>query len=231
MEKEKLLGTRVFDAMLDNNINIILNKDGVLTIHADKEDEILERRHFTNVYEAFKFVWEDIVRFDELFDYQVTQDSPAESLKNRLGFYHDTENQSDKDIPWVEAISSDNRTGLTDLNFHEKPLVYFVASEGADAVKIGYTENIKSRIGQIRTGCPLNLNVLCVFMGGVREERKFHKEFATVRMNGEWFTLSGRIAAFLDATRAKEVEKKVLKMQRSESAKKGFETRQADKVA
>lgn len=57
--------------------------------------------------------------------------------------------------------------------------------------KIGHTNNIKKRIEQLQTGCPIVLNLL--FYAEVSDskdsETKLHEKFWDKRFNGEWFCL------------------------------------------
>lgn len=74
--------------------------------------------------------------------------------------------------------------------------VYFVRS--GDAVKIGMSGDIPSRIRALRTMSPLPLELLGAIPGGRTEEAELHRAWAGQRMHGEWFKatpdLIGRIA-------------------------------------
>lgn len=72
-------------------------------------------------------------------------------------------------------------------------VVYF-ASETAgmgDRIKIGYTMNLRQRMRKLRC-------VPCVTVaGGPDLERYLHDYFADLRIDGEWFSLDGKLAQFL----------------------------------
>lgn len=76
--------------------------------------------------------------------------------------------------------------------------VYFVGDYRRMVVKIGTTNNLKRRIGQLQTG---NAGEL-VFMGAIpclREdsEHVFHELFSSDRDRGEWFGMTGELVAFI----------------------------------
>jgi hypothetical protein len=73
-------------------------------------------------------------------------------------------------------------------------MIYFSQAEGTDLVKIGFTagEPLK-RLRELQTGCPHRLVLLAAVEGGEQDEGNWHKEFATDRVNGEWFKSSWRL--------------------------------------
>ena len=59
-------------------------------------------------------------------------------------------------------------------------------------VKIGYTNNIESRLETVQTSCPYNVVVICVFpyqteIAAREMEISLHRRFAKFRVRGEWF--------------------------------------------
>jgi hypothetical protein len=81
--------------------------------------------------------------------------------------------------------------------------VYFVRS--GDAVKIGMSKDVPRRLRTLRTMSPLSLELLGVVPGGRDEEAQLHREWASLRLHGEWFRASpeliGRIAGLTSAAR------------------------------
>lgn len=73
--------------------------------------------------------------------------------------------------------------------------VYFLRS--GEAVKIGYTTNIVSRMASLKTGSADDTELLLVVPGTEQTERYFHQHFKSHRLRGEWFMLDGALAAFL----------------------------------
>jgi Meiotically up-regulated gene 113 len=67
----------------------------------------------------------------------------------------------------------------------EKSVVYFI--QGGNAIKIGYTTDLKSRLSSMQTDCPLPLVVLKTMPGGRPTETLLHEKFASARKSGEWF--------------------------------------------
>jgi len=68
-----------------------------------------------------------------------------------------------------------------------RPVVYFIEAVGLDLVKIGYTEELIRRFKQIRTSCPVPIQ-LVGFMNGDRSlESHLHRQYKDFRREGEWF--------------------------------------------
>lgn len=63
-------------------------------------------------------------------------------------------------------------------------MIYFVKSESK--IKIGYTKNIASRIYDLQREHG-ELSILKLTDGDVTLERKIHKKFSKIRLEGEWF--------------------------------------------
>ena len=67
-------------------------------------------------------------------------------------------------------------------------MIYFIRQN--DYVKIGYTENINSRLAQLQTGTPYELSVALLIPGSLEDEGELHKAFIDDKVRGEWFMLS-----------------------------------------
>lgn len=63
--------------------------------------------------------------------------------------------------------------------------VYFV--RGADKIKIGTTGSVARRLATLRCASPVELTLLHSMPGSQRVERHLHRQFADLRMHGEWF--------------------------------------------
>jgi hypothetical protein len=71
--------------------------------------------------------------------------------------------------------------------------VYFIEAVGTPFLKIGYSERPYERLRSLRTGCPVEVQMLAV-AGALRsQEQKFHRLFAPTRIRGEWFIRSPEI--------------------------------------
>jgi hypothetical protein len=67
--------------------------------------------------------------------------------------------------------------------------VYFVRAKVTGLIKIGVSGDALARLAELRRGCPDELELLAVqpcFEGGILE-RQLHRQFAHLRVRGEWF--------------------------------------------
>jgi hypothetical protein len=64
-------------------------------------------------------------------------------------------------------------------------VVYFVRA--GDAVKIGRTANLASRLRALATGSAASLEVLASVPGGREREAQEHRRWRHLRLRGEWF--------------------------------------------
>jgi hypothetical protein len=80
---------------------------------------------------------------------------------------------------------------------HTLSTVYFIGAENG-LVKIGFAANFRERLGKLRCGSPVPLEVLAETNGGRLEERAYHSRFNKWRHHGEWFELVPEIQAEID---------------------------------
>ncbi len=73
--------------------------------------------------------------------------------------------------------------------------VYFI--QAGDYVKIGYATDIKVRTKTLDTGSPFELVLLRQERGNMDDEARYHKQFAELRVRGEWFRHEGPLAAYI----------------------------------
>jgi hypothetical protein len=73
--------------------------------------------------------------------------------------------------------------------------VYFLRM--GDALKIGFSRNVGTRLRSIQTACPEPAEIVKIIPGTDQTERYFHAHFAAHRLSGEWFRLDGELAAFV----------------------------------
>jgi hypothetical protein len=78
-------------------------------------------------------------------------------------------------------------------------VVYFLTAEAPGfPVKIGFTSKpSQMRSKSVQTGCPYRIVVLGTFPGGYRDENKLHRQFASQRLEGEWFARSDDLMALI----------------------------------
>jgi|ERR1700693_1823164 len=70
-------------------------------------------------------------------------------------------------------------------------LTYVLEYPGTNLVKIGQAKYFVDRFAQLKTGSPVDPQVLCVFRGA-DHERDFHKRFAHLRHHGEYYHFTKR---------------------------------------
>jgi len=67
-------------------------------------------------------------------------------------------------------------------------LIYFIQDEGVNHIKIGFTEQtLPARMGQLDTGCPSRMVMLCTIEGDRKKEDELHERFKDAWVKGEWF--------------------------------------------
>jgi hypothetical protein len=79
----------------------------------------------------------------------------------------------------------------------DRPLFIYLIEAEIGFVKIGYSHQPRVRL-QTMAGtsvCPLRL--IAQWPGGSAEEKALHERFANYRLHGEWFQISGALAAFV----------------------------------
>lgn len=100
---------------------------------------------------------------------------------------------TDGDSSANECHFSDHNLTTT-MNDDDGPLdpleptldLYFIGIEGGP-VKIGVSTDICGRIASLQTACPYPLKLEALLLGGGHMERSYHQQFASARMQGEWF--------------------------------------------
>lgn len=77
-------------------------------------------------------------------------------------------------------------------------MIYFIRS--GRFVKIGYTKHsMKRRLEDLQIGNPVRLVVLGMIEGDRKAERAVHDRFIALHVQGEWFTLTDEVRAFIAA--------------------------------
>lgn len=75
-------------------------------------------------------------------------------------------------------------------------MIYFIRD--ADAVKIGYAIDPKSRLRTLRTGNSRLIFILGIMDGSQEKEHHLHGIFKDDHIQGEWFKLTPRIIQFIE---------------------------------
>jgi len=73
----------------------------------------------------------------------------------------------------------------------------YFAESPAGMIKIGYSENVLSRVRQVQYVAGDRARLLLALPGGRLKERYLHKRFAAHRAGGEWFDPAEEILAYI----------------------------------
>jgi hypothetical protein len=88
-----------------------------------------------------------------------------------------------------------NRAGRKRVTNDKPGFIYFVRCR--DRVKIGFTQNVRRRMGQLRSDIPYEAELIGVMLGSLSVERDTHARFARSRASGEWFHCTREILDFV----------------------------------
>lgn len=81
------------------------------------------------------------------------------------------------------------------------PLIYFISADARVRfpVKIGRstTKAIRGRLSSLQTGMPYKLDYMVVCEAPPEVEQQVHREFAHLRLEGEWFKRSRDLTEFI----------------------------------
>jgi hypothetical protein len=84
---------------------------------------------------------------------------------------------------------------LLKRTLEEKGKVYFIRC--GDAVKIGFSTNIKKRLSRLQSANPFQLECIAWFKGTRMEERELHIVFEEYHIRGEWFLYNNKVREYL----------------------------------
>lgn len=77
--------------------------------------------------------------------------------------------------------------------------VYFIQQGQRGPIKIGFAANPVLRLGELQVSNPNDLRIVGVLPGQRSDERAYHKQFAHLRIRGEWFLHRNAMRKVLDA--------------------------------
>lgn len=69
-------------------------------------------------------------------------------------------------------------------------VVYFISCKPVKSIKVGVTVNLNARLETIRTGCPLEIELVGTVSGSFDTEKEIHSKLAGWHIRGEWFHLN-----------------------------------------
>lgn len=83
----------------------------------------------------------------------------------------------------------------------EGGVVYFVCADGSDAIKIGFTTDLKRRIRNLECASGRRATLLHSMPGTYDDERSLHRRFKAARLDGEWFEAVPELLLHIDNLR------------------------------
>ena len=89
--------------------------------------------------------------------------------------------------------------------------IYVIGNKEYKLCKIGFSKNVFKRIKSIQTGCPFELEIFCVVYGDYVMEKKLHRKYQNLKMNGEWFKYEGELEKSIIKTESVITDLLVLK--------------------
>lgn len=122
-------------------------------------------------------------------------------LRQKLGVepsepWEPTSDQPDEKVG--DFARKKQRKSAWGVNVEPGSYVYFVLCSNANAVKIGYSTVLKSRLSNLQVGNPERLKLLTWIPGGRNEETVIHDFFADYSINvGEWFNYVGDLKKYI----------------------------------
>jgi hypothetical protein len=93
---------------------------------------------------------------------------------------------------------------MTDQTKSTDEVVYLIGSQHVGHAKIGRSNDVDRRFGDIQRSSPVPLSLLWTTEGDHRLESALHHHFASLRIHGEWFDFgdSDPVAAVVEAVEA-----------------------------
>lgn len=91
---------------------------------------------------------------------------------------------------------------LGDLRWRGPQFIYFIWAHGTGAIKIGQSEDPESRLSELATGNPNQLELLITIpVSGEIKEIRLHRAFSHLKINREWFYAEDDLLDFIVHTR------------------------------
>jgi hypothetical protein len=112
-----------------------------------------------------------------------TDNPPASDLRERIMVRRAAGGAAPKSKPSFPAWREKDKPAQ---------LVYFMAAANGP-IKIGHAYDPDARLVSVQCGHPAPLAILATVSGGPALERKYHRQFAHLRLHGEWFRRTGEI--------------------------------------
>lgn len=81
-------------------------------------------------------------------------------------------------------------------------MIYFIQDGRDGTIKIGTSRNPWERLAALTVASPGKMTILAVMDGDRLVERALHKQFAPLRVSGEWFRDEPDLLSFIDKAKA-----------------------------
>lgn len=110
-------------------------------------------------------------------------------------------------------------------------MIYFIQEKGLfrNRVKIGYTDNIRSRLRDLQSASPSKLKILLILSGDEQDEYIYHQRFARYRLHGEWFKFGFKLRLFVSFNQLKPID--IQSVMQTETIKKELSIKPPDYFA
>lgn len=76
-------------------------------------------------------------------------------------------------------------------------MIYFIQPVSGGLIKIGYAINPQKRLAEIQRMSPATLRILATIEGDRKREAELHRQYASLRIYGEWFRAEKRLLEFI----------------------------------
>jgi hypothetical protein len=77
-------------------------------------------------------------------------------------------------------------------------MIYFIQNTETKHIKIGYSDNVRSRLSDLQISSPHELAILTVCEGGIEVEKELHDKFNDHYVRGEWFNPSEELISYIN---------------------------------
>ena len=88
--------------------------------------------------------------------------------------------------------------------------VYFIRGDHPEAVKIGWTSDLGSRLAHLQTAMASQIMLGAAISGTVFDERALHQRFARAWMRGEWFRLTKPLRSKIERLRQRPAVQEII---------------------
>lgn len=151
--------------------------------------------------EILKYSW---TKNDPRWDDYWKKRNEQEKVKSKVKTINDyTKEEIEASLAKLGVLKKEDEERKNRYAKKYKGYVYFIQGENGGAIKIGYSKDPESRLKSLQTSYPDILKVLCLIPGTEKIEKKYHKKFENIRLNGEWFKPDETVFQEIETLKAK----------------------------